>query len=672
MPAYRRQAFCILNFFSMVDLKSKLNLSQLEAVNAINGPVLVIAGAGSGKTRVIEYRVLNLIQNNIEPSSILLLTFTRESARKMLERATKHDSRCKHVDGGTFHAFGYRILKKYARYIGFQESFSIMDENDSIEAVQMCAAALGLFDKEKRFPKKDTLKTIISGAINKNLSVGKILEKDYPDFLMFAAEIENLCKKYAEFKIEKNLLDYDDLLIYTKNLLENFAVRQRISQKYRFIMVDEYQDTNKLQADIAYLLAKNEGDNIMVVGDDAQSIYGFRGASHANIMDFPKRYKECKIIKLEENYRSTQSILDLANSVLENMINKYSKCLISARNEQGNKPRLMFFSNNYTEAEWIASRIKHLRDDGLALEHQAVLFRSSYISISLQAELSKKNIPYQVFGGLKFYETAHVKDLMAHLKIMFNPKDEISWNRAFMLIDGVGPKTSGKIIKEAIGSNSFDEILNKLVIFYEKKFKFGNSLKKLQVVLHSAFIQKADIGQIFGLVLDYYLPIMKLKFDDWQMRLNDLDTLRQIASRYESLEELLADFAIESPETGVLKAQAVNQQQEKPLTLSTIHSSKGLEWDCVFVLGLTEGTFPVSFSLNDESQIEEEHRLFYVAVTRAKNKLFLSLHHESNRAGISQFNKISRFIDCADILARIDRDVVIEPDFDEEDFVLDP
>lgn len=655
----------------MVDLKSKLNPSQLEAVSVINGPVLVIAGAGSGKTRVIEYRVLNLIQNNIEPSSILLLTFTRESAKKMLERATKHDSRCKNVDGGTFHSFGYKILKKYARYIGFQESFSIMDENDSIEAVHRCAGEMGLVDKDKRFPKKDTLKTIISASINKNLSIGKILEKDYSEFLIWAEQIENLSKKYAEFKIEKNLLDYDDLLVYTKTLLENFAVRQRISQKYCFIMVDEYQDTNKLQADIACLLAKEGGDNIMIVGDDAQSIYGFRGASHANIMDFPKRYKECKIIKLEENYRSTQSILNLANSVLENMINKYSKCLISARKEQGNKPRLMFFSNNYTEAEWIASQIKQLRDEGLALEHQAVLFRSSYISISLQAELSKRNIPYQVFGGLKFYETAHVKDLMAHFKVMFNPKDEVSWSRVFMLIDGVGPKTSDKIIKEAIGSNSFAGILNRLVIFYEKKFKFGNSLKKLQIVLHSAFIQKADIGQMFGRVLDYYLPVMKLKFDDWQMRFNDLDTLRQIASRYESLEELLADFAIEPPETGVLKAQVVNQQEEKPLTLSTIHSSKGLEWDCVFVLGLTEGAFPVRFSLNDESQIEEEHRLFYVAVTRAKNKLFLSLHHESNRGGISQFNKISRFVDCADILAMIDREAVIEPDFDEEDFVFE-
>jgi len=649
----------------MNDLKAKLNPSQLEAVQAIYGPVLVIAGAGSGKTRVIEYRVLNMVQNNIDPASILLLTFTREASRKMLARATAHDSRCKSVDGGTFHSFAYKLLKRYAKVIGFPESFSIMDEADSLDAVQRCVAALNLFDGEKKFPKKDTLKSIISGVINKNTTVGKILEKEYPDFFSFKDDIENLGKKYAEYKIERNLLDYDDLLIYAKLLLENEIVRKKISERYKFIMVDEYQDTNKLQADIARSLSYSH-NNIMVVGDDAQSIYGFRGAFHENIMKFPENFDKCKIIKLEENYRSTQSILDLANSVLENMQNKYSKCLVSARQDLGEKPQIQFFSDAYREAEWLAAKIKELCDEGLDLADQAVLFRSSYISIPLQAELSKKGIPYQVFGGLKFYETAHVKDLMSHLKVISNPKDELGWARVLMLLEGIGPKTSDKILKDIASYSTLAEILEKSFEGHNIKFKYSPNIRKLQQLLKYV-LEETDIGNQFSKVLDYYLPILKNKFDDWNLRLNDLETLKQISCRYDSLEDLLADFAIESPDSGVKNAEYTPREEEKPLTLSTIHSAKGLEWTNVYLLGLMDGVFPVSFSLGDEDEIEEEHRLFYVAVTRAKNNLILSLHHEASRGGINQFNKISRFVDRANILSKLNKQAIIDPDIDDDD-----
>jgi len=645
----------------MTDLKNYLNPSQFAAVTTIKGPVLVIAGAGSGKTRVIEYRVLYLMQNGISPESVLLLTFTRRAAREMLERAGKHDPRCKDVEGGTFHSFALKTLKRYAKTIGFPDSFSILDEGDAEEAIHRCCTKLSFFERNERFPRKDTLRNIISISINKGISIEKVLEKEYPYFLQYTLDIEKLRDEYVKYKLDKNYLDYDDLLIYLKILLEESEeIKNLLSQKYQFIMVDEYQDTNKLQGDITYLLAERHR-NVMVVGDDAQSIYGFRGASHENIMEFPKKFPECKIIKLEENYRSTQSILDLSNAVLENMKNKYSKCLVAARNQIGIKPHLLFFKNSYEEAEWVASKIKELRDEGVFLSHQAVLFRSAYISIPLQAELSKRNIPYQVFGGLKFYETAHVKDMIAHLKVIVNPKDELAWNRVLMLVEGIGPKICERILEDIVIYDNFDEMITKVIQTYvDKDSRYAEGLVKLKDILKLAHNKNLNVGEQFGIVLEYYKPILQDKFDDWHLRLNDLETLRQIAGRYDSLEELLADFAIESPERGVWRVDPSVPEEEKPLTLSTIHSAKGLEWEVVFIIGLMDGVLPASFALNDDDEIEEEHRLFYVGITRAKNNLFLSLHHEGIRGGINQFNKISRFIDVPNVLSKLEQKGLLE------------
>jgi DNA helicase-2/ATP-dependent DNA helicase PcrA len=418
-------------------------------------------------------------------------------------------------------------------------------------------------------------------------------------------------------------------------------------------MVDEYQDTNILQGDITYLLAERHR-NVMVVGDDAQSIYGFRGAFHKNIMEFPKKFPECKIIKLEENYRSTQSILDLANSVLENMTNKYPKCLISANKRRGNKPLLQYFKDPYEEAECVADKIKELHDEGILFNHQAVLYRSSYISIPLQAALSKRNIPYQVFGGLKFYETAHVKDVMSHLKVIVNPKDELAWNRVLMLIEGIGPKTAGKISGEILACSNLSDIIESIFTKYNE-YKYSEGLAKLGSVLKVSYNELLNVGEQFEAVLNYYTPILKDKFDDWHLRLNDLETLREISMRYNSLEELLVDFAIEPPERGIRAVGPSLPEEEKPLILSTIHSAKGLEWEVVFLIGLIDGVLPVSFALNDQEDIEEEHRLFYVGITRAKNYLFLSLHHEGTEGGINQFNKISRFIDIPNVLSKLER-----------------
>ncbi len=638
----------------MLDLNSYLNVSQLEAVTTLRGPVLVIAGAGSGKTRVIEYRVYHMVQNNISPNSILLLTFTRRAAREMLSRATRHDPRCSDVEGGTFHSFAYKTLRHYANSIGFDESFSILDEADAEEAIQKCAVKLGVFEKERRFPRKDTLRSIVSMSVNKQVGIGEVLKKEYPHFLEYAADIELLRSKYAAYKIDSNYLDYDDLLIYFKILLEHDELRTRLSEKYQYIMVDEYQDTNALQGEITYLLGKSHG-NVMAVGDDAQSIYRFRGASHENIMNFPKQFSRCKIVKLEENYRSTQSILDVANAILENMKDKYSKCLVAARREAGLKPRMVYFKDAYDEAEWAAGTIKEFHDEGVALSHQAVLFRSSYVSIPLQAALSKRNIPYQMFGGLRFYETAHVKDVIAHLKLIINPKDELSWSRILMLIDGIGPRTTERIAEQIMACSNPLDIIDKVVARYETGYAFSGDLKKLSSVLSSTFDSITDVGTQFGIILEYYEPIMKDKFDDWHLRMNDLETLRQIAMNYNSLEQLLADFAIEPPERGVWRVDPSVPDEENPLTLSTIHSAKGLEWKCVFLIGLIDGVLPVSFALNDEDEIEEEHRLLYVGMTRAKNQLFLSLHHEGTRGGITQFNKVSRFIDAPNVMAKLDQ-----------------
>ncbi|MCL5022407.1 MAG: ATP-dependent helicase [Nitrospirae bacterium] len=636
----------------MVDLKRQLNPSQFAAVTTTEGPLLVIAGAGSGKTRVIEYRVLYLVEKKVNPHSILLLTFTRSAAREMISRAVKHDPRCKDVEGGTFHSFAYKQLKRYAKTMGLTESFSLLDEGDAAEAVYRCATKLGLYEKEKHYPKKDTLRAIISMSVNKGIPISEVLKKEYPHFLEYAADIGELRKEYTAYKIGKNYLDYDDLLVYLRLLLENEAIRERLSRKFRYVMVDEYQDTNRLQGEIAALIASSRR-NIMIVGDDAQSIYGFRGASHENIMEFPKKFPECTIIKLEENYRSTQAVLDVANAVLENMKNKYSKCLVSAKKQTGEKPSLLFFRDAHEEAGWIAEKIKRLRDEGVAFGQQSVLFRSQYLSIPLQAELSGRNIPFEVFGGLKFYETAHVKDVMSHLKVLVNPADELAWSRVLTLIEGIGPRTSGHLTEEILRCVSFSEILEGVFRRYARGHRYSEGLERLGALLRAVHGQALNTGEQFGVVLDYYVPLLKDRFDDWHLRLNDLETLRQVSMRYPSLEDLLEDFAVEPPERGVWRVEPSTPDDERPLTLSTIHSAKGLEWDCVFLIGLMDGVLPVAFSLDHEEEIEEEQRLFYVGITRAKNRLFLSLHHEGYRGGITQFNKISRFVDVPNVMAKL-------------------
>jgi len=638
----------------MIDFKDELNSAQIDVVNCTEGPVLVIAGAGSGKTRVIEYRVLSLILKKIPPQAILLLTFTRRAANSMLARASSHEPKARLVEGGTFHSFAYSVLKKHSSLIGF-DNFSIIDEDDAQEAVGFCAKRLGVYNRDKKFPKKDTLKKIIGMAVNKELSVAEVLEKEYSNFSDYASLIEKIKNDYQRYKIEKNYFDFDDLLCYLKILLtKNENLRLELARRYQYIMVDEYQDTNKLQAAITYLLGKEHG-NVLVVGDDAQSIYGFRGAAHENIMEFPKLFPKCRMIKLEANYRSHQKILDLANAVLSGMKNKFAKTLFCAKELPGERPQLLFFQNGYEEAQWIAEKMIILKNEGVSFSRQAVLFRSAYVSIPLQVELKRRGIAFSVFGGLKFYETAHVKDLVSHLKVIANPRDELAWERILTLLSGVGTITARNIISQI---NPVQEFNARMLISLEdfcRGRKYESYARRLSKVLQSSAAEEKNIYASFSLLMEYYYPILKEKFDDWQQRINDLEVLRDISKKYSSLRDFLADFTIDPPEKNERARGNSFNEQENHVCLSTIHSAKGLEWESVFLIGLVEGVLPVSFSLNDEESIEEEQRLFYVALTRAKKYLFLAAHYENPGFSFNQFNQISRFIDSPEVLSRLEQ-----------------
>ncbi len=636
----------------MYDFESVLNEQQFKAVKQIYGPMLIIAGAGSGKTRVIEYRVLNCILSDINPSSILLLTFTRKASKEMLGRATQHDPRCNYVSGGTFHSFGYRLLKIYSSNIGIDGNFTILDQGDIEQAIGFCVEDLEIKKKNKRFPKNPTLAKIFSRTINKNCSIENVLDDEYPHYSEYSKELEKIRDHYVKYKLTHNYIDYDDLLLYTIVILEKEEIRKKISEKYKFIMVDEYQDTNHLQGRITYLLGK-EHQNVVVVGDDAQSIYGFRGATHENIMEYPKLFENTKIIKLEQNYRSTQNILQLSNIILDTMIRKYKKDLKAASEEIGQKPKLMEFKNDQVEAEQIVDEIIKNREEGMELKDQAVLFRSSFVSIPVQLELKRRNIPFQFFGGKKFNETAHVKDIMAHLKIYVNLVDRLSWDRILRLIPGIGPKKASKAIDNIVKANNMKDVLKIILPDFGKSIKKSADIILLTDSLNVLMKENITIEERIQVICDYYKPLMRQKYDDWNKRLSDLTALQQIAATYTNLQDYISDLSIEPPETTVTDVEEV-PNDEYPLTLSTIHSAKGLEWSAVYIIGLADGQMPSMYSLNNDATIEEEKRLLYVAITRAKKKLYLSFHHTGYDSGVSNFEKMSRFLDYKEILNCLD------------------
>jgi len=594
---------------------SELNEAQYMAVTTTDGPVLVIAGAGSGKTRTLVYRVAHLIEKGVAPASILLLTFTRKASQEMLWRAGRLlNDTCNRVVGGTFHGIANMLLRRYGSEIGFGSAFTIIDRADAEGIVNLLKSSLGLGKRDKRFPTKRAIINMISGSINKSIDLEDLVFEQYAHLSDHLDDILQLQKHYGEFKFNHGLMDYDDLLVNWKRLLEESpTVRQVISERFSHIMVDEYQDTNLIQADIVRLAAHSH-DNVMVVGDDSQSIYSFRGADFYNIMRFPKVFENTKIIKLEENYRSTQPILSLTNDIIKNAEEKYTKTLFTSI-EGDILPKLFVARDEREEARFVVKTIIKLNSQGIDMENIAVLFRSGFHSYKLELELATENIDFEKRGGLKLTESAHMKDVLAFLRVLINPQDNLSWNRILLQLDKVGPKTAQKITSfVAAAPDSFAALA---------QYPAGKTWRGAFVKLVDLFTELRGDSQspsmLYERVQNYYQPIFQqLYSDDFPKRQKDLDQLSSIMKGYDELQSFIDDTTLDPPEAAVLDGNSI-----KRLVLSTIHSSKGLEFDAVFIIGVADGRFPHA-SAGIGGQWEEERRLLYVATTRAKEYLYLT------------------------------------------------
>ena len=627
-----------------INYEAELNPGQLAAACAIHGPVLVIAGAGSGKTRTLVYRVARLIESGIPPDSILLLTFTRKASQEMLQRVSLLiGSRSDRVTGGTFHSVANMLLRRYGKAIGLEPGFTILDRGDSEDVINLLRTQHGLNDKAKRFPRKNTLNEMFSKAANTLLPLEDVVLKEFPQFADELEELRRLQRAFEAYKRRRLLVDYDDLLVRLRELLEtDESVRRRVSDSYRSIMVDEYQDTNRLQAEIVRAMAFTH-DNVMAVGDDSQSIYAFRGATFRNIMDFPKLFPGTQLFKLEENYRSTQPILTLANEVINLAAEKYPKTLFT-RKMHGPSPVLIKAADENTQSRFVGQRVLELREEGVPLEEIAVLFRSSFHSFDLEIELARRNIPFVKRGGFKFIETAHVKDILAHLRVIENPRDAVSWNRLLMLIEGVGPKKSHALIETILVQEAHS--LDALKAAAKGSGAGAQGLKDLIRVLEEVGSGQAMTpAEQMNAVCGYYLPILKQQYDDHPKRIKDVEHLYTIAERYATVQSFLADLTLEPPDESVVGVEAPDRDEEK-LVLSTIHSAKGLEWHTVFIIWALDGKFPSLYSFAADEDFEEERRLFYVAITRAKQHLYLSYPVDVYDRGSGMvLSKPSRFLD---------------------------
>jgi ATP-dependent DNA helicase UvrD/PcrA len=608
-----------------IDYAGELNGTQFEAATRLDGPVLVIAGAGSGKTRTLVYRVARLVESRVNPGQILLLTFTRKAAEEMLRRASVLlGASCDQVAGGTFHSFANLVLRRTARQVGFTPSFTILDRGDAEDVVNLLRSRAGLDRKDRRFPRKSAIVEILSMAVNRARPVADVIGESYSHLAEHGEDIIRLGEQYARYKREKNLVDYDDLLVLLRDLLvEHPDVAQRLSRTYRYVMVDEYQDTNPLQAAIVRGIALTH-DNVMAVGDDSQSIYSFRGASFRNIMDFPKLFPATRLIKLEENYRSTQPILDLANAIIDRAPEKHTKVLHAHRRSAGGRPPVLVqCGDEQAQSRFVCQRILELREEGVPLDEMAVLFRSSFHSFDLELELQRADVPFVKRGGFKFIETAHVKDVLAHLRVIANPADAVSWHRILLLLDGVGPRTADDIFGHLAGARDLGEAVERLAA-YPKRGAYTRELGRLAAILGEVAPDELPPGEKVARVVAFYAPMLRhLHPEDFPKREKDLEHFVTIAARYRSLASLLSDMALEPPTDSVGDVLAADVD-EGLLTLSTIHSAKGLEWQVVFVIWLVDGRFPSYHNLHDGEETEEERRLLYVAVTRAKDHLHLS------------------------------------------------
>ena len=596
-----------------------LNQEQLSAVVSTEGPMLVIAGAGSGKTRVIVHKVCYLIEKNVPPSSIALLTFTKKAAKEMLDRVKKLNlsDEVKKISGGTFHSFASRLLRQFHAYAEIDPTFSIIDTADSADIIGLVKNSLNLKKNpiKSLFPNKNQLQEIISSSRNKGFDIPTIIAEEHPKLLDYVSDIKQINEKFQSYKRRANLFDYDDILeIFKEKLKNNEKFRQRIHDQYKYFLVDEYQDTNKVQREILKLLSA-QSKNITVVGDDAQSIYAFRGANFENILSFSKDFPDGKVVKVERNYRSTEEILKFTNSVINNALMGYSKNLYTEKTG-GLKPQALKFYDEEMEAKFIANKIQELYEQDKKLSEIAVLYRSSWQSNFVQKELLTRRIPFITVGGIKFIERKHVKDLLSFLRASENYKDSPAWTRLLNMVEGVGEKTLFRIIETITeGVDLKKQFGNK---------KYWNDISKLFLLIES-IRGGDDIENKFDLIFDYYFPFLDQTEEDSEIRKNDLHSLKKMAATYGNVSTFLNDFSLDPPNEAHDGEVQFDERENGYVTLSTIHSAKGLEWGTVFVVHSLDGLLPSHRAVRKVLELEEERRLFYVACTRAKYNLFITM-----------------------------------------------
>src|SRR6476619_7432773 len=659
-----------------IDYAAELNEQQLAAVTASPGPILVIAGAGSGKTRTLTYRVAYLLENGIDPRNILLLTFTNKAAREMLNRvANLLPLDASGLWGGTFHSVGNRILRRHGTALGYSSGFTIMDREDQKDLINTVVASAGIDPKEIRFPKGDVLAEIFSFVVNTEMQLEALLAEKFPYFLPLLDKIQDVRERYEKKKKATNSMDFDDLL--QKTLLM-FQQHERIAEVYRrqfqFILVDEYQDTNKIQADLVDLLAR-EHRNLMVVGDDAQSIYSWRGANFQNILEFPKRYPDAQVFKIEMNYRSVPEVLEVANAAIAANVRQFRKHLRATRESKTLRPALVALNDSSEQARFVAQRILELRDENIDLNDVAVLYRAHYHALELQLELSRRGIPYQITSGIRFFEQAHIKDVTSFIRFVANPRDEVAFNRMVKLLPGIGNRTAENLwrgwesvvvaaedlsagaLAKADDRDSKDE--SETAGVNAPGYKFGEHLlamnvpaksKKMWIQLAHTLDEIAPGGEpnppsqmITSVVEAIYDDYAKVNFANYQLRREDLDQLAAFARQFKDVHEFLSQLALIS---NVDAEAAPGQTNEKEaVNLSSVHQAKGLEFHTVFLIWLTDGMFPSSRSLDTRDALEEERRLFYVAITRARDELYLTYPHMRLSGGYGDvFQRPSRFL----------------------------
>ena len=631
---------------SLTSSHAGLNAEQRAAVLHGDGPLLIVAGAGTGKTRTLVHRVAALIERGVPAERILLLTFTRRAAEEMLSRVERlTGQKGRRVQGGTFHATAHATLRQFGQYAGISEGFTILDQADAEDLMQLARASLGFGARERRFPKKETLHALYSRHINTDRTVEDLLRDGYPQYVDDLADIGRVFAGYVDRKVARNLVDYDDLLLFWAAMLEADSLGDRIRAKCDHVLVDEYQDTNVLQSRILRGLCASHR-NVTVVGDDAQSIYAFRGATVRNILDFPSQFPGATIVTLDRNYRSTQPILNTANAVLAQASEGYRKQLRSIDDRPGDLPWLVPTKDEQAQTLFTCDRLLELVEtEGLRLDQVAVLVRAGYMSADLEIELAARRIPFEKWGGIKFLEAAHVKDMLAFLRAAENPRDEVSWFRLLQLLPGIGEVSARRAIAaleaaawQVDGLRAWDAP--------PRAQPTHAALTTLMQRLSAS--SGTDVAGDIALVRGVYDEILRHRFDDFEVRLNDLVQLEHIASGYANRGAFLSALALEPPSATSDLAQGRDDEETDALVISTIHSAKGKEWEAVFVLWAADGWIPSSRAIKDATQIEEERRLFYVALTRAKRHLHVSYPlyaYASRWSADFALDQKSRFLD---------------------------